>query len=86
MNKELELALLQLWKSNDVDSVYKYNNRIYKFVLNPGAKISLFYDVAWETMFMDVYDIGSDETTRPEQAKVKVSDLIKARTGERQND
>lgn len=75
--KDLELMLLNMWKSNDFEVIYKYKNRIKAF-REPLVNIELFYDPTYG-MFQDVEDIANYEDSTPEDFKRKIDDLIQAR-------
>lgn len=75
--KDLELMLLNMWKNNDFEFIYKYKNRIKAF-REPLVNIELFYDPTYG-MFQDVEDIADYEDSIPEDFKRSINDLIHTR-------
>lgn len=80
---ELELALLQYWKKEKVEWVYKYKHCVKEFVENPELHHhELFNDISSGSLFNDIPDLASyfyKEEKYPEDIKVHIDTLIEAR-------
>lgn len=76
--KNLELMLLNMWKDNGFNIIYKYKNRIKAF-REPLVNIELFYDVT-QNMFQDVEDIANYDNSAPEDFKKDIGSLIQTRS------
>lgn len=80
--KELELTLLEYWKAQDVERVYKFKDCIYEYQSGDEYPVPIFADLG-ERLFVDIptqYELAPNITygkTSP------VIDLISARGGER---
>lgn len=80
---ELEIALLNYWKKQDVEWLYKYKHCIKEFVENPNLHHhELFKDISSGSLFNDIQDLANfsyEEDMYPEDIKVHIDTLLKAR-------
>lgn len=72
--KNLETALLKMWRDNGINEVYKYKNRIKAF-REPLKNIELFADLT-NRMFED---ISHHKNSTPSDFKIEIDNLIKNR-------
>lgn len=77
---ELEKLLLKFWAENGMDEIYKYKHRVKWFREREGlTHIELFTDLTNGLLFADVKDIANYSDMYPEDCKVSVASLMKAR-------
>lgn len=73
---ELELPLLQYWKSQEIKWLYKYKHGVKKFGGENRANIELFTDLTSGSMFRDIVDIANYSDVTAEEVKIDIDVLI----------
>lgn len=75
-NLELELNLLNYWKSKDVKWLYKYKNRVKEYRGENLVSIELFNDLTSGSIFTDITDIANFGDVTGDDVKIDIEDLI----------
>ena len=77
----LELELLQYWKSKGVKYLYKYKHCVKEYRGGKLTNVELFLDLTSGLIFTDVVDIADfkDVTVTGEKVKVNIDKLIENR-------
>jgi len=83
MNQEkLEMNLLEYWKADDIERVYKYKGAIYEYDQEEDYPVALFTDVSGK-LFADLPEIYKYGSALNYSDSTPLAELIAARGGER---